>query len=85
MVCLFQAFVTLKNILLSLICGRFAGRIFMILVPGSSAALSLSRLRPVTLRSTLSGGLLFSSFRFNYCNGYATKQHQNILRNINHL
>jgi len=42
-------------------------------VPGSSAALSLSRLRPVTLRATLSGGLLFSSFRSIYCNGYATE------------
>ena len=54
-------------------------------LPGSSAALSLSRLRPVTLRAILSDGLPFSSVRFNYCNGYATKQHQNILRNINHL
>jgi hypothetical protein len=56
-----------------LIYGRFAGRIFVLSVPGSSAALSLSRLRPVTLRATLSGGLLFSSFRLLYCNGCATE------------
>jgi len=35
---------------------------FVILLPGSSAALSLSRLRPVTLRAILSDGLPFSSF-----------------------
>jgi hypothetical protein len=46
---------------------------FMISVPGSSAALSLSRLRPVTLRATLSGGLPFSSscsFEANYYSGF---------------
>jgi len=72
-VCPFQAFASLDAHFCFLIYGRFAGRIFLISVPGSSAALSLSRLRPVTLRATLSGGLLFSSFRSIYCNGYATE------------